>query len=309
MFYKDDQEIIIRQCLAVGKETDTRSSKWSYVSEKEKIDLRHCIEQKLDRIIEQGNHLCYYKNEEINFVSEIINRVPMFCNFLTASAYKRVLFVGHHEAGQYWWFVNNKKFTGKRTLEDDFPPERSNLRYFPEMNAMFQFIPIITEHLDYQIGGEYVVPNRSRHVGIMHPLYAEMLLDGGNNFTPWYDHSQYKHGGSFTGVEEQWQAHQIQYDAVVFLGVPAEREFTLQDVRDQFSKYLKPGGHYVDFWYGNEESYSKRFIDAGENQLQAERSLGEVMSVRGAWDKQVRQSGRAAEYDLLRKWIKVYTND
>lgn len=310
MFYKDDQEIIIRQCDVLGKSSDVRANKWVYVSKDDKVRLRHTIEQKITRIIVENRYLCYFKNEEINFVSEVMNRVPMFCNFLTASAYKRILFVGHDDASKYFWFVNNKKFTGKRTLEDDFPPERSDEKYFPEMNTMFQFIPLLLEHLKYQTGGMYVMPTESRHHGIVQKLYYEMLLDGylgvDRRFNAMTAKKQYKHGEGFN-IEDHWDG--IPFDAVVFLGVPSEKEFTLEDVRKEFKPYIKPDCHFVDFWYGNEESYSKRFINAGHNEIQAERSLGEVMAVRGAWDKKVKTNGRGAEYDLMKKWIKIYTND
>lgn len=307
MFFKDAQEIIIKYCSTFGVATDQRSSHWVYVSEDKKRELRHTLEYKLNRMLDEDRqHIVNYKNEEINFISEVMNRVPMLCNFLTASAYRRVLFVGHYDASQYHWFHNNKKWTPHRNWPHVWPKERSHLRYMPDFNVLSQFIPLLIEHLNYKITGQFVKPQDSRHTSNMHKLYDEMLIQSGDHFTVFNSEKQYKHGMSSSELGlHTWDFDGKLFDAVVFLGVPNKDEngFSVETLKETFGLWIHPDCHFVDFWLGDE---TNRFKDSENHEHQAERSLGEVMHVRGSWDPQIKRGGRGEEYDLLRKFIKVY---
>lgn len=306
MFFKDDPEIYVQKCREYGINTDTRSNLWKYINTVDKMGIRDMLENKLDEILGEGRFKANYKNPEINFISEVINRVPMYCNYLSCSNYRNILFVGHFVAGSSGrnWILNNKTIDPDTKFYDDFPPEKADKRYWHDPNIMFQFIPLIMQEYGHSLSGAYLQPNHNRWKGIMHRLYDDLFDDRLVQKLN-YKH-QYKHGDTLSFDTDNWDGNL--FDAVVFLGIPSGEGFDLESVKKGFSKYITDDCHFVDFWYGHDDEYDKRFIGGEDSRIDIERAITEVFYVRSSWDNNVRKRQMSWEYDHMKKMINIYTH-
>jgi len=267
------------------------SEKYATVSGIEKNALLRWMVGTLNLYSEVNGKYLRFRNAEMNVVEEAFSRAPMFCNALKFQGYKNILFVGHFNEGQTHWMLD--QFAGR--MVDLLPPERHEMQFFPDMNIIAQFIPMMMDIYKYDGDFSIVRPPESKHKGAMHNLYELQI----------FDHTlacsqQYKHGHSSWTLEGEHE----KFDAVVFLGVPMEDQqvgFEESQVREIFAPYCTPEFDMVDLyygapspvkWYNGEEKDSKTMVDT-------------AFATRSLWDSEM-STGRPEECDIMHSMVKVF---
>lgn len=231
-----------------------------------------------------------WKDEDVNVVDEGLNRAPMFCNMLASRGYKNILFVGHHQASQSHWMLD--EFAGR--MVDIMPPERKGMKTFPDLNVTSQFIPAWWKWAKYDASCTVVVPPSPSHQGAVHgAIYPTCGLE--DNMMP--SSKEYQHGcdgWSLNGSTSE------PFDAVVFLGVPMaypETGFEEDQVRETFAPYCTEDFDIVDIWYGRPTP--KRWVN-GDKKDSSE-SVEHAFAVRSTWDDDVKSQGGRPEEEMIMK--------
>lgn len=300
MFYRDDQETIIRDTDQHGDAILT------YVSHEDKLETYRYINSRLVNTIASEDLLIKYKNEQVHMVAEAMNRAPMYCNFLTSRGYNNILFVGHFDMAQYHWYLERDLLNPNTRMYDSFPPERSGDTYYPDINIILQFIPIFMKHWNYTPKVTIVRPPEPKYKGIIHHLYN--LFRVSDNIVN--SNKQYKHRVNHEFYLNDWDG--VRFDAVVFAGVPMQNEtqsFQLEEVKSRFEPYVTSNCQYVDIWNNQGLDNNMRFFRARRHVMDTAKDLGNVFSARSTWDKSNRNRGYAEELNFLKRQIKVFSTD
>lgn len=263
-----------------------------YVLGSDKADhARHANALLKQFTTESGKYL-RFKNHEVNVVEEALSRAPMFCNALTSQGYKNILFVGHFNDGQTHWMLNQE--SGR--MIDLIPAERHMMEFFPDMNIVAQFIPVVMDAFGYECSFTVAHPPEMKHRGAMHRLYDMM----GMGLHMQRCSNQYKHGHSSWSIEGEHE----KFDAVVFLGVPMQDQevgFEEDQVREIFAPMCTPEFDMVDIYYGapspvkwfnGEEKDSTTMVDTS-------------FALRSSWDVEMSE-GRPEECDIMHSMVKVF---
>jgi len=281
MFFKPQDETIL---------VDGKTQKYVLGSEKEE-HARHANALLKQFTTESGKYL-RFKNHEVNVIEEAMSRAPMFCNALTSQGYKNILFVGHFNDGQTHWMLNQE--SGR--MIDLIPSERHMMEFFPDMNIVAQFIPLVMDTFGYECSFTVAHPPEMKHRGAMHRLYD--LMGMGPHMQRCSN--QYKHGHSSWTIEGEHE----KFDAVVFLGVPMQDQevgFEEDQVREIFAPMCTPEFDMVDIYYGapspvkwvnGEEKDSTTMVDTS-------------FALRSSWDEEM-SSGRQEECDIMHSMVKVF---
>ena len=283
MFLSTKPEIVLRD-----------GSTDSFISSLRKEHLLRAITSIIKSVTVDSGKYLRYQNNEIHVIEEAFSRAPMFCNAIASRGYKNILFVGHYNDHQTHWMLD--KFAGR--MIDVFPPERDHMQYFPDMNIIAQFIPIIFSAYGYESSFSIARPPEPKHKGTMHDIYGKSVI---------FNHSlacsqQYKHGQtswSLTGDHEK-------FDAVVFLGVPMADQsvgFEEDQVREIFAPMCTEDFEMVDIYYGLPSSVKWFNGEEKDNTTMVDLAF----SVRSGWDDDVKTGGgRPEEYDIMKKMISVF---
>lgn len=237
-----------------------------------------------------------WADDSVNVVEESISRAPMFCNMIANRGYSNILFVGHHQASQSHWMLD--QYAGR--MIDVMPPERTGMHTFPDLNIVAQFIPAWWKWAKYDASMTVMVPPSPSHQGAMHgAVYPEMGLS--KEMMPCS--AQYQHGMS------SWEMNgstSEKFDAVVFLGVPMahpETGFEEDQVRETFAPYCTEDFDIIDIWYGAPSP--NRWIN-GEEQ-DSSTGVEEAFAIRSIWDGDVQsQGGRPEEEMIMKGMVKIF---
>jgi len=292
MYYRIKSETIYTQPMT---EDGTATAKFIGGHDKDRLWRR--INRAIMENVRDNDLTLTYKDYYEHTVDEVINRVPMICNFISLRGYKKILFVGHYNAAQESWLVDPKIDRIPHTL----PKSRWDKNKIVDSNILLQFIPIIRKEMGYHEWDMHVVkPTESRHRKVMHSLYQRFELDILNGG------SQYKHGMTEFNVETP---PDTLYDAVLFAAVPKSDsgvEFTYDDVKDVFGHLLTEDAEIIDMYYQSKDT--SKYIGADAKDIGTEMTM--VFSNRALWDDKFKDTTRGAmdgvEYKMLLDTIKVY---
>lgn len=240
-----------------------------------------------------------FKNEHVHTVNEVFNYCPMILNYLRMKGYNKILFVGHFNSAQRYWYFLRKS---DRNLFMS-PSYRSGSEYMIDPNIWLQFLPIVAKAYQYLDGEGFqihtVVPPESRHRQIMHAVYKRYEID----LIP--ANKQYKHGMTSYEITKP---QDVRYDAVVFAGVPKENpevSFHHHYIRSLFQPYCVEGFDIVDLNYQNPDRF--KYIDGIREDNGS--YLEQVFTTRCIWDEQFAKrtdEDRRIEYQTLDTIIKCY---
>lgn len=236
-----------------------------------------------------------WKDEYSHTVSEVFNSVPMYLNYLSLRGFRKILFVGHYNSAQKSWLFDRKS---DRNIFPT-PSYHSMSDTMVDPNVVLQFLPIVRMAYKFtEFEMHTLVPPESRHRKLMHALYKRYEID----LVPC--DKQYKHGRSI----EIDVPPDTKYDCVVFAGVPKETEdtsFSLNDIKEVFAPYCKPGFGIVDLNYQDPDS--DKFIQGAV--AVNEEYLNEMFIIRNVWDDKFRSESsenRAIEYAKIDNTISAY---
>ena len=300
MFYRDDQETIISSVDQHGDAVMT------WVTQHHKLESFRFINSRIENAVRDQDIVLTYKNEWCHSVAETINRAPMYCNFLTSRGYQNILFVGHFWVGQYNWLHPRKEVDPTSGMLYPFPPERDNKPWYPDIDVITQFIPIIHRLWNYSPKITIVRPPEPRHKGVVHHLYnlfkvSENLIES---------NKQYKHGeDTFELLNWEPQNSSDLFDAVVFAGVPmkdGDQSFQLSQLKEIFNPYVTSNCEYVDIYQNQGVDGDTRFFRNRDREQDVTGSLGAVITARAVWDRETRNQGRKEEYGFLKNQIRVF---
>jgi len=290
MFFNPLNETILKEIDASGNPV------YRYVLGDEKLHAARKLNSQINEDQNANSRYIRHANSKVNTIEEVLNRAPMYCNFLQGKGYKNILFVGHFNAGQTDWLLSD---FADRAI-DLLPPEREHLGYHVDPNIMLQFIPMIHTMWKYQASSSIVKPPESKHTAIMHSLYNINGLS--DKFRP--SNSQYRH--AYPDWRLQMEDHEAKYDAVVFLGCPKEEDngsFTEAEVRERFNQYCTNDFDIVDMYYNAGDA--QKFV--GSVKESNVESLARVFANRSQWDDEVQETGgRPEEVNIMDRTISVY---
>ena len=264
----------------------------SYVHKNHRRDAYTRLNNCLHNDIQQNSLYTRYKNEKVHTVEEVMSLCPMFLNTIAQRKYKRILFVGHFDAGQLDWLIRAKS----EKIWHLVPPHRSMDDHVIDYNIVTQFIPVIAREFNYDVHIDVVSPPESRHRQLMHSVYQQYGIDTIRS------NKQYKHGVDNYSLELP-EDHEL-YDAVVFAGVPKKDDegFGTNAVGAAFQPYCKYGFEMFDLFYGDTDE--KRWVDAREVPLTEE--LTRTFSNRAAWDDRAREYDLSYDYFVFEQMCKLY---
>jgi hypothetical protein len=297
MFYRSIPETI----FTVPSE-DVSNVEAKYVTKKSKIDAVGKLNYTIKTECERNDYALDWESKEndINMVLEVYNRVPMFLNFLSLRGYKKVLFIGHFNASQKVWHHPNKS----NRINHLLGPERWYQNRSIDMNILLQFLPIVKMEYGYTNFDMHVVRPEDahfRHRHMMHSMYKRYGCD----IIPGTD--QYKHGDRLLSITPP---QDTVYDAVVFAGVPKDNEgveFTEESIRQMLSIYCKVGFDIIDLYYQEEDK--TKFIGKEKEDITPETT--QIFANRGLWDDKFSKYDpvtRQGENRIFTDMIKVYTD-
>lgn len=164
----------------------------------------------------------------INFVNDVMEECPLYCDFLMSRGYKNILFITDSDVHDRTWYNEHTSRSEK----------------------LINFIPIIIKEFGYYSMATVLRPDQERYNGALHDVYKKFGIP--RLMSP----IQYIHGINYRLQMENWDGKQ--YDAVVFLNVNKKSDFTLQKVKNDFSPICKDGFEIVDIWHGDHEG---RFLE------------------------------------------------
>lgn len=293
MFYRAQNELIITS----GRD-ENGSSISKYIHKEHKKNMWGKLNYIIGGEIRKNDLLTRYKNENCHTVNEVFNYGPMVLNYIKLLNRKKILFVGHFNAAQRYWYFSRKS---DRCLFIS-PSYHSGSIDMVDPNIWLQFLPIVAQsygYLDNDLHIDIVSPPESRHRQLMHSLYKRY------NMSFVTADKQYKHGQNFVNLSN---LSGMLYDTVVFAGVPKVKESTSvthDQIREVYKQYCSPNFEIIDLNYQNNDA-SKYIGGARRNN---EEYLQEVFVNRCIWDEQfVKRSSadRKIEYLTLDTIIRRY---
>ena len=293
MFYRAQNELIITS----GRDENGLSTS-EYIHRDHKKNMWGKLNYIIGGEIRKNDLLTQYKNDNCHTVNEVFNYCPMVLNYIKLLGHKKILFVGHFNASQRYWYFGRKS---DRCLFVS-PTYHSGSIDMVDPNIWLQFLPIVAQSYGYlndnfQI--DIVSPPESRHRQLMHSLYKRYNM----NFVT--ADKQYKHGQTSLGMSG---FSGLLYDAVVLAGVPKVTEdtrITHNDIRNVFKPYCVPNFEIIDLNYQNGDA-SKYIGGARQNN---EEYLQQVFVNRCIWDDQFAKRSsddRKIEYQTLDTIIRRY---
>lgn len=283
MFFNSAKEVV---------QVDAETQK--FVDQSKKINMTFELNALLKSSTNLKGKYLRYKNDEIETVEEAVSRAPMFCNAIASRGYKNILFVGHFNDGQTHWML--EKFAGR--MIDVMPEERDHMHFYPDLNIISQFIPVMFKSFGYSASMTVACPPEAKHQGAMYDVYMGSGLASNTSKCS----QQYKHGQSSWSLEGEHE----KFDAVVFLGVPMndpEVGFEEDQVREIFAPMCTPDFEMVDIYYGAPSAIKWQNGEEKPSKHNCETAF----STRAQWDfGLVRQGGAPEEFDIMTRMFTVY---
>lgn len=272
--------------------TNTTTSRYIHKSHKQTEWGR--LNYTIDREVRQNDLVLRWKDRWSHTVNDVFNYCPMFLNYLAIKGYRKILFVGHFNAGQKSWTINRKM---DRVLHQS-PTYNSRDDTMVDPNIWLQFLPIVRMAYGYDSFDMHtLVPSERKHRGIMNALYRRYECDLINC------NKQYKKGRVNMSID---RLPDTQYDCVVLAGVPKDEQdqdlISHHHIRAEFASYCTGNFDIVDLRYG---AAALQEGTPEPNQYY----LNDVFAIRNIWDDRFREelvADKNIQYRILDESIRCY---
>lgn len=272
--------------------TNTTTSRYIHKSHKQTEWGR--LNYTIGREVRQNDIVLRWKDRWSHTVNDVFNYCPMFLNYLAIKGYKKILFVGHFNAGQKSWTINRKM---DRVLHQS-PTYNSRDDTMVDPNIWLQFLPIVRMAYGYNSFDMHtLVPKEGKHRGIMNALYRRYECDLINC------NKQYKKGRVNMSID---RLPDTQYDCVVLAGVPKDEQdqdlISHHHIRAEFASYCTENFDIVDLRYG---AAALQEGTPEPNQYY----LNDVFAIRNIWDDRFREelvADKNIQYRILDESIRCY---